>query len=100
MVGVGIGQTTLHELDHEVVGRVGVFVPVAHETNTGPDQDRTKDDEGESEVGQGRRTNRDEDGAEDQGQNHTYQQNALLVNARHRELGEDDGEDEDVVDRE
>jgi len=71
---------------------------VAHQTNTGPDQDRSEDDKGKREVGQCRGTNGDKDCPEDQRQDDSNEQHPLLVDRGHREGAQDDRKDEDVVD--
>ena len=99
MVVVGDLHPFAGELEHRVVVEVGVLVPVTEELYRRPDQEQPEDHEGEREVLQGGSADSDEDGAQDEGERDTDQQRPLLQLTRDGEAGEDDDEDEEVVDR-
>jgi hypothetical protein len=95
---VGHRQPLAGEPDDRVVA-VGLVVVVADQLVRGEHQERAEDVEHPREVVDRGGAERDEDAAEDQGQDDAHHQRFLLVLPRHREAGHDDDEDEQVVDR-
>ena len=99
MIVVGDREALTRQLGHQVLGGFGILIAVSGQLNPGPDQQRTEDHKGEGEVRERGRTNGNKDGAEHQRQDDPEQQHPLLQGVRNQELSEDDGEDEQVVDR-
>ena len=88
-----------HRAHDKVVLGLRINIAVAEELDPGPDEDRAEDDEGEGERRECRGANGNEDRAQDQGEHDTEEKYALVIDAGYGELGQDDDEDEEVVDR-
>jgi hypothetical protein len=92
-------QPALREADQRVVLHARVLLAVPEQLYRGEDQQRPEDHEHEAERRQQRRSECDEDGAQDQRRHDADDQHLLLVLGGHRERGHDHHEHEQVVDR-
>ena len=93
------GVPAPHRAHNEVVLGLGVGIAVPEELDPGPDEDCAEDHEREGEGCQRRSADSDEDRPQNEREDDTHEQDALVVDARDGELPEDDDEDEKVVDR-
>ena len=98
---VGRREAALHPLQEAVLLELVVVVAtLSGQLDRRVDEEGAEDVEDPGELVDRRRADRDEDAAEHEGDDDAHHQRRLLELLRHAELGHDDEEDEEVVDRE
>jgi hypothetical protein len=80
-----------------IVIRFGIFIPVPKEPNTGPDENGTKNYEGECKCSECGSADCDEDSAQDQRQNHTYEKYSLVIDTWNGKLSQNDDEYKEII---
>ena len=93
------GHEALEEPEGLGLRGVDVLVALHQHPDAGEDEEGSEDVEDPREAGDEDGACCDEDRPEDQGTDHAVEEHAVLVLPGHREVAEDHGPDEDVVDR-
>jgi hypothetical protein len=88
------------EPQEEILFEIGLRLPLPGHADSGEDQEGAEDVDRPLEGMEERRSGDDEDRPEDQRPEHAPDEDAVLVGRRHLEGTEDEGENEEVVDRE
>ena len=97
---LGDGHDLAEEADERVALRLDLRLAAQRQLEGGEDQERAEDVHQPVEAVQQRRARADEDAAHDQRAEHPPEEDAALVERRDPEHGEDQHEDEEVIDAE
>jgi hypothetical protein len=96
----GHRQEALAKQEDRIARRVDRAVAGQQQLDPGVDQEGAEDEDHPGELGEQRRAGDDEDAAQDDRPEDAPEEHPVLMLGGHREVGEDDQEHEQVVDRE
>ena len=96
-VVLGHGHEPLEQFHQRIALRVNLSLPLHDHLDTREDQESSEDVDDPGKLRDELCTERDHDGSHDQGSDDAPEQHLMLIDGRHREVGEEQGKDKHVV---